>query len=78
MLDYEGHAQTKRSFSFPCVIHLSHNNSINPLITDMNQSVLDKAILRFTKNDSKNISRKNKCIDKKLTCKIAILMLMKF
>ena len=40
MLDYEGHAQTKRSFSFPCVIHLSHNNSINPVITDMNQSVL--------------------------------------
>ena len=23
-----------------CVIHLSHNNSINPVITDMNQSVL--------------------------------------
>ena len=46
------------------VIHLSHNNSINPVITDINQSesFLIGYILRFTKNDSKNISRKNKCI----------------
>ena len=44
------------------VTHLSHNNFINPVITDMNQSVLLADILRFTKDDSKNISRKNKCI----------------
>ena len=62
----------KQNVSVFHVIHLSHNNSINPVITDMNQSVLDKAILRFTKNDSKNISRKK--MYKKLTCKIAILM----
>ena len=39
MLDYAGHAQTKFSLSFPC--NLSYpNNSINLVITDMNQAVL--------------------------------------
>ena len=45
--------------------HLSHNNSINPVITDSYESVSPcwyKAIPRYTKNDSKNISRKNKYI----------------
>ena len=42
------------------VIHLSHNTSISPVITDMNQSVLAdiRLSLGSTKNDSKNISRK--------------------
>ena len=50
------------------VIHLSHNTSINPVITDMNQSVLAdiRAVFRFSKNDSKNLSRKNKCIRNRL------------
>ena len=39
MLDYAGHAQTKFILSFPC--NLSYpNNSINLVITDMNQAVL--------------------------------------
>ena len=45
-----------------CNPSYSHNNSINPVITDMNQSVLAdiKAILRFTKNDSKKICKQEK------------------
>ena len=37
MLDQDGHAQQNVVSVFD-VIHLSHNNSINPVITDMNQS----------------------------------------
>ena len=46
------------------VIHLSHITSINPVITDMNQSALaDIGLsLGLPKKDSKNISRKNKRI----------------
>ena len=46
------------------VIHLSHNNSINPVITDMNQSVLAdiRLFLGLLKMIAKNVSRENKCI----------------
>ena len=40
MLDYQKGMPKRTIVSVFYVIYLSHNNSINPVITDMNQSVL--------------------------------------